>query len=165
MVRVESVRIDGEAIHIFGSAFYVFETVDSGSFLQLDVVVSEVVLRRYRGEASLIVEVELCDGRVFGSIMELETVPGGLPQLNFICAVDDAEEYRGFLRVSENDLMSLPNIEEGITLEEIRAVEMPNEKVTLKLNLPIDQVEWLKRQKAKDLNKLIGEFIKGNIGE
>jgi hypothetical protein len=31
---------------------------------------------------------------------------------------------------------------------------MPNEKVTLKLTLPIDQVEWLKEQKTKELNAI-----------
>ena len=36
---------------------------------------------------------------------------------------------------------------------------MPNEKVTLKLNLPIDQIEWIAKQKNTDLNELFKEMI------
>ena len=68
------------------------------------------------------------------------------------------EEYLDFHIVNEND-SSFPNLEEGITIEEIRKVEMPNEKITLKLNLPIDQTEWLSKQKVKDLNNIFKELI------
>ena len=60
--------------------------------------------------------------------------------------------------MTENDSF-FPNIEEGITIEDIRKVEMPNEKVTLKLNLPIDQIEWIAKQKKQDLNELFKEMI------
>jgi hypothetical protein len=52
-----------------------------------------------------------------------------------------------------------PNIEEGITLEEIRKYEMPDEKITLKMKLPIVQVEWLKMQKNEDLTEIFKEAI------
>jgi len=42
-------------------------------------------------------------------------------------------------------------------------VEMPNEKITLKLNLPISQVEWLKDQKNKELNELFKELLEGYL--
>ena len=46
-----------------------------------------------------------------------------------------------------------------LQLEEIRNVEMPNKNINLKLNLPIDQTEWLHKQKNKNLNEMFKEFI------
>jgi hypothetical protein len=60
--------------------------------------------------------------------------------------------------VNENDSW-FPNIEDGITIEEIRKVEMHNQEVRLKFNLPIDQVEWLKTQKKGRLNEIFQAFI------
>jgi hypothetical protein len=122
------------------------------------MIVSEVTLRKYKDRESLIAEIELEDGRVISSFMFLKSLPGRLPRLNLFCELDESENYEGVLRISENDL-AFPDIEEGITLEDIRKVEMPNEKITLKLNLPIDQVEWLREQKNRDLNLLFKELL------
>lgn len=157
MVKVKTVKIDGEEIHIFNSAIYILES-NLGYTLELDMIVSEVVVKKYRNEENLIVEIELQDGRMITSYMNLKSLSGGLPQLNLFCALSDSSEYNNFQIVNENDL-SFPSIEEGITLEEIRKYEMPNEKVTLKLNLPIDQIEWLKKQKSKDLTEIFKESI------
>lgn len=157
MVKVKSVKIDGEDIHIFNSAIYILES-SSGYTLDLDIIVSEVVVKKYRHEENLIVEIELQDGRMITSYMNLKSLSGGLPQLNLFCEISDVNEYNDLQVVNENDL-SFPNIEEGITLEEIREYEMPNEKVTLKLTLPIDQVEWLKKQKSKDVAEVIKQAI------
>ncbi|WP_404330072.1 hypothetical protein [Mesobacillus maritimus] len=161
MVSVRSVKVDGESIYIFNSAIYIFESSMCYT-LQLDVIVSEVVVNRYKTEEQLIIEVELEDGRIISSIMHLKTVPGGLPQLNLFCDIEDPDEYSGLDIVSESD-SEFPDIETGITLEDIRKVEMPNEKVTLKLNLPINQVEWLKNQKARDLNAIIKELLESHL--
>jgi hypothetical protein len=157
MAAVKSVKIDGENIHIFNSVIYIFET-QSGYTLELDLIVSEVTVRKYKQEQTLIIEIELEDGRIINSIMHLKTLPGGLPQLNLFCDLDDTDEYEDLDRVDENSSW-FPNVEEGITLEEIRKVEMPNENISLKLNLPIDQVEWLKKQKRASLNEMVKEFI------
>lgn len=157
MVKVKTVKIDGEEIHIFNSAIYILES-NLGYTLELDMIVSEVVVKKYRNEENLIVEIELQDGRMITSYMNLKSLSGGLPQLNLFCALSDSSEYNNFQIVNENDL-SFPSIEEGITLEEIRKYEIPNEKVTLKLNLPIDQIEWLKKQKSKDLTEIFKESI------
>jgi hypothetical protein len=90
--------------------------------------------------------------------MHLKSLSGGLPQLNLFCDLDSIDEYEELERVNENS-SSFPNVEEGITLEEIRKVEMPNENISLKLNLPIDQVEWLKNQKKASLNEMLSAFI------
>lgn len=74
------------------------------------------------------------------------------------CELEDPDEYPGLHKVNEKGL-EFPVVEQGIILEEIRKVEMPNEKVTLKLTLPIDQVEWLKEQKTKELNAIFKEFL------
>ncbi|KKI90042.1 hypothetical protein WQ54_23280 [Bacillus sp. SA1-12] len=157
MVVVKSVHIDGERIHVFNSAIYIFES-NLGFTLELDLIVSEVVLKKYKNEDNLIIEVELEDNRIIHSIMHVKSLPGGLPQLNLFCELDDLNDYENVKFVNENDSW-FPNIEEGITLEEIRKVEMPIEAVNVKLNLPIDQVEWLKNQKKKDLNELFRDFI------
>lgn len=157
MVGVKSVIIDGETFYIFNSAIYIFES-STGSTLEVDMIVSEVTLRKYKDRESLIAEIELEDGRVISSFMFLKSLPGRLPRLNLFCELDENENYEGVLRISENDL-AFPDIEEGITLEDIRKVEMPNEKITLKLNLPIDQVEWLREQKNRDLNLLFKELL------
>lgn len=157
MVKVKAVKIDGEEIHIFNSAIYILES-SSGYTLDLDIIVSEVVVKKYRNEENLIVEIELVDGRMITSYMDLKSLTGGLPQLNLFCEISDSSEYNDLPIMNENDL-SFPNIEEGITLEEIRKYEMPNEKITLKLTLPIDQVEWLKRQKSKDLTEIVKKAI------
>lgn len=159
MAAVKTVKIDGKEIHVFKSEIYLFEST-SGVTLELDMIVSEVVVKKYKNEGTLIVEIELEDGRKLSSIMHLKILRGRLPQLNVYMEVSDPEEYQDFHRVNENDSV-FPNIEEGMTIEEIRKVEMPNEKMTLKLNLPIDQVEWLKNQKAGDLNKMFKELIYG----
>lgn len=157
MAAVKSVKIDGKSIHIFNGVIYIFES-QSGYTLELDIIVSEVMVRKYKQEQTLIIEIELKDGRIINSIMHLKTLPGGLPQLNLFCDLDDIDEYEDFDRVDENSSW-FPNVEEGITLEEIRKVEMPNENISLKLNLPIDQVEWLKKQKRASLNEMVKEFI------
>ncbi|MEH7180357.1 hypothetical protein [Neobacillus vireti] len=157
MAVVKSVKIDGEKIHVFKSAIYIFES-SSGFTLELDLIVTEVTVKKYSKEQTLIMAIELEDGRVIESIMHVKTLSGGLPQLNLFCDVDDIDEYDHMDRINENSTW-FPNIEEGITIEEIRKVEMPNENISLKLNLPIDQVEWLKKQKKKDLNQLFTEMI------
>jgi hypothetical protein len=157
MVEVKEVKIDGESIHIFNSALYIFES-SAGYSLELDIIVSEVVVKKYKHEENLIIEIELQDGRIINSIMHLKGLSGGLPQLNLFCELNDIEEYQDFYMVSENDLL-FPKIEEGITIEEIRKYEMPNEKVMFKLNLPIDQAEWINKQKNKDLAEIVKEAI------
>jgi hypothetical protein len=157
MVAVKSVKVDGESIHIFKSALYIFESNEEYT-LQLDIIVSEVMVKKYNKEENLIIEIELEDGKIIESIMHLNIIPGGLPQLNLSCEIDDLYEYEDLNTFHEND-SSFPNIEEGISLNEIREVEMPYEDVRLKLKLPIDQVEWMKTQKNKELNELFKEFI------
>ncbi|MEH7097155.1 hypothetical protein [Neobacillus vireti] len=157
MAEVKSVKIDGEIIHIFKSAIYVFEA-SSGFTLELDLIVSEVVVNKYKKEDHLIIEIELEDGRIIHSIMNVKVLAGGLPQLNLFCELDDADDYYFLDQVNENDSW-FSNLEEGITIEEIRKVEMPDETINLKLKLPIDQVEWLKNQKKAQLNEMFKEFI------
>ncbi|PFN98148.1 hypothetical protein COJ85_21765 [Bacillus sp. AFS076308] len=157
MAVVKSVKIDGENIRVFKSAIYVF-AASSGFTLELDLIVSEVVVKKYKKEDNLIIEIELEDGRVLHSIMHVKVLAGGLPQLNLFSELDDPNDYYFLDQVNENDAW-FPNIEEGITIEEIRKVEMPDENIQLKLKLPIDQVEWLKNQKKARLNELFKEFI------
>lgn len=157
MVVVKSVKIDGESIHLFKSVIYIFES-SAGFTLQFDMIVSELVVKKFKEFENLIVEIELEDGRVLNSIMHLKIFQGKLPLLNLFCELDDIHEYENIKVVHEDDSW-FPNIEEGITIEDIRKVEMPIEEVRLKLKLPIDQVEWLKDQKAKDLNEIFNEMI------
>jgi hypothetical protein len=157
MVVVKSVTIDGESIHVFRNAIYIFES-SSVFTLELNLIVSEVVVKKYKNVENLIVEIELEDGRIINSIMHVKILSGGLPQLNLFCELDDIYEFEDFDRVNENESW-FPNIEEGITIDEIRKVEMPNEDVSVKLNLPIDQVEWLKKQKKKTLNEILQKII------
>ena len=157
MVVVKSVTIDGESIHVFRNAVYIFES-SSGFTLELNLIVSEVVVKKYKTIENLIVEIELEDGRIINSIMHVKILAGGLPQLNLFCELDEIQEYEDFDRVNENDSW-FPNLEDGITIEAIREVEMPNEVVSLKLDLPIDQVEWIKKQKKKNLNEIFQEMI------
>ena len=157
MSGVKSVKFDGESILLFNSSIYIFES-SKGLTLELDMIVSEVVVKKYRHEENLIVEIELEDGSMINSIMHVKVLPGTLPQLSLFVELDEADEYGNLNRVNENDY-DFPNIEEGITLEEIRKVEMPNEKLTLKLNLPIEQVEWLRGQKSRDINEIFKELI------
>jgi hypothetical protein len=160
MVAVISVKIDGEDIHIFNSALYLFES-STGYALELDVIVSEITVNRYKKVETVITEIELEDGRIISSFMSVKILPGGLPQLNFISEQVDPLDYENLDRVDENSSW-FPNIEEGITLEEIRKVEMPIEEVSLKLKLPIDQVEWLKKQNKKNINEMISTYIYEN---
>lgn len=159
MTKVKAVKIDGEEIHIFNSALYIFES-SAGYTLELDIIVTEVVEDKYRQEENLIIEIELEDGRIISAIMNLKVFTGGLPQLNLYCELgeDELDDYPGIDRVHESDLV-FPNAEEGVTLEEIRKVEMPDRKIRLNLTLPIDQVEWLGVQKNKRLNQLFKQWI------
>jgi hypothetical protein len=157
MVVIKTIKIDGEDIHVFNSAIYIFEA-SSGFTLELGIIVSEVAVKKYKKEENLIIEIELEDGRMINSIMHVKILSGGLPQLNLFCELDDLQEYEDFDRVNENDSW-FPNIEEGITLEEIRKVEMPIEEISMKLKLPIEQVEWLKSQKKRRINEMFQEFI------
>jgi hypothetical protein len=157
MAAVKSVKIDGEHVHIFNSAIYIFES-QTGYTLELDLVVSEVTVRKYKNVQNLIMEIELESGKLIDSIMHLKSLQGGLPQLNLFCDIEDLYEYEELDRVNESSSW-FPDVEEGVTLEEIRKVEMPNENISLKLNLPIDQVEWLKKQKKPILNEMFTEMI------
>ncbi|MEH7274722.1 hypothetical protein V7125_13945, partial [Neobacillus vireti] len=87
MAVVKSVKIDGEKIHVFKSAIYIFES-SSGFTLELDLIVTEVTVKKYSKEQTLIMAIELEDGRVIESIMHVKTLSGGLPQLNLFCDVD-----------------------------------------------------------------------------
>lgn len=157
MIGVKSVKIDGESIHIFNSMIYIFEA-GSGFTLEADLIVSEVVVKKYKHEDTLIVEIELGDGRIISSIMNVKILSGRLPQLNVYMELEDAGEYPDIQRINENDAL-FPSLEDSITIEEIRKVEMPNDKINLKLNLPIDQVEWLKTQPSHTLNDLFTKLI------
>ena len=157
MVGVKMVNLDGEEIYIFNSAIYILET-SSGFSLELDIIVSEVALKKYSNRESIIAEIELTDNRVISSFMYIKSIPGRLPQLNLNCEVDSPDEYQDLDYINENET-DFPNIEEGITLADIRKVEMPDEKITLKLTLPIDQVEWLRGKKPKELNQTIKNII------
>ena len=150
-------KIDGESLHIFSSAIYLFES-STGYTLELSMIVSEIAIKKYTKEENLIVEIELQDGRLINTIMHLQGFSGGLPQLNLFCVVDDPEEYQDFYFVKEDDPV-FPKIGEGITLAEIRKYEMPNEKITLKLQLPIDQTEWLSKRKKSEVEKILKEAI------
>lgn len=161
MAGIKSINLDGKEIYLFNSAIYIFESY-AGSTLEVDLIVSEVTLRKYQNRESLITEIELEDGGLVSSFMFLKPVPGKLPRLSLYCELDPEESYEGILRISE-DKPDFPDIEAGITLEEIRKMEMPNEKITLKLNLPINQVEWLKDQKNKDINELFNELLEGYL--
>src|SRR4051794_40325053 len=101
MAVVKSVTIDGESIHVFRNAVYIFES-SSGFTLELDLIVSEVVVKKYKTVENLIVEIEFEDGRIINSIMHVKILAGGLPQLNLFCALDDIQEYQDFDRVNEN---------------------------------------------------------------
>ncbi|WML39934.1 hypothetical protein RCG19_22670 [Neobacillus sp. OS1-2] len=158
MVAIKKIKIDGEEIHIFNSAIYIFES-SSGCTLELDMIVSEIAVKKYNKVENVIIEIELEDGRIINSIMHVKILSGGLPQLNLFCELDDLHEYEDFARVNENDSW-FPSIEDSITLEEIRKVEMPMEDCSIKLKLPIDQVEWLKSQKKSTLSELFQEFVR-----
>lgn len=157
MVSVKHVKVDGEDLYIFNSAIYIFES-SMGFTLELDVIVSEVAVKKYKNEENLIIEMEMEDGRLFHAIMHLKNLPGGLPRLHLYCQIDDPSEYAGLEIVNENDAW-FPNIEAGISIEDIRKIEMPMEDIRLKLNLPINQVEWLKSLKKKDINELFKDLI------
>lgn len=157
MVKIKSVKIDGEEIHIFNSAIFIFEAT-SGLTLECNMIVTEVVLKKYQRVENVIVEIELEDGRLINSIMIVNTIHGGLPQLHLCCDLDVIDEYQDFDRVNEHDTR-FPDIEEGITIEDIRKVDMPIEPITLKIKLPIDQIEWLKKQKKGDLQEMFSDFV------
>ncbi|PLS16805.1 hypothetical protein CVD28_17195 [Bacillus sp. M6-12] len=157
MAIVKSVKIDGDEIHLFNSAIYIVESATRYT-LELDIIVSEVAERKYGKVENLILEIELQDGRMINSIMHVQRVAGGLPKLNLYCELEDLDDYSDFQLLTENDI-SFPQIEEGITLYEIRQFEMPDENIRLKLTLPIDQAEWLKSQKQSDLNQFFKEAI------
>lgn len=157
MVEVKTVKIDGEPIHFFSSAIYIFES-SIGYSLELTMVVSEIVEAKLNHIENLILEIELDDGRVLNLIMHPQGKSAGLPKLNLFCDIDSVEEYRDLTIVHESAPV-FPDIEQGITIEEIRMHEMPNVSVTLKLNLPIDQAEWLAKKKKKELEHLIVEAI------
>ena len=88
MIKVISVKIDGEEIHVFNSAIFVFEA-SSGFTLECNLVVTEVVVKKYQREENVIVEIELEDGRLINSIMMVNTIHGGLPQLHLCCDLGD----------------------------------------------------------------------------
>lgn len=157
MIEVKSVKFDGESIHVFNSALYIVES-SSGYTLELDIIVTEIVERKYENEENLILEIELKDGKRINTIMHVQRLSGRLPKLNLYCELNDIGEYQHFQIFNENDI-SFPKIEEGITMEDIRKVEMPSENVRLKLKLPIDQSEWLKNHKEDDLNEIFREAI------
>lgn len=157
MAKVKSVKFDGELIHVFNSAIYVFESGQDLT-LQLDMIVSEVVVKKVQQIENVIAEIELEDSRMIDSIMHVKIIPGVLPQLSLFVELDDKEDYEFLEVVNENDAW-FPNIEEGITIDDIRKVEMPDEEIRLKLKLPIDQVEWLKAQKKTRLTELLKAII------
>lgn len=157
MVEVKSLLIDGEPVHLFRSAVFLFQS-EEGWTLELDGIVSEVAVRKYEKIDRGIAEIELEDGRVFSQFMDIQVFMGKLPQLQLYCEVGSPDEYKGFPVVSENESFEL-NLDEGLTLTDIRKVEMPNEKVRLTLELPIDQAEWLAKQKKKDINALFKDII------
>ncbi|PGT75012.1 hypothetical protein [Bacillus sp. AFS040349] len=157
MEKVKSVILDGEEIRVFNSAIYLFET-NTTVTLEVNIIVSEIVASKYKHVDNLIVEIELEDGRMINSIMSVTVMQGRLPQLHIFCDIDDFDEYKGLSILNESN-SSFPDIEEGITLEEIRKVEMPLEDITLKLKLPIDKVEWLRKLKKKEVTDMMEEFL------
>ncbi|MBM7692036.1 hypothetical protein JOC77_001463 [Peribacillus deserti] len=157
MAKVKTVKIDGEEIYIFNSAIYIFES-SKGYSLELGMIISEIVEQKYKKEENLFVEIELEDGREIHMIMHTGGVNGKLPQLQLYGELDDPEDYPNLMRVNENQA-DFPDIEKGISIEDIRKVEMPDVKVKLTATLPIDQSEWLKSLKKDKLNDILKEMI------
>ncbi|MFB6466967.1 hypothetical protein ACE38V_09090 [Cytobacillus sp. Hz8] len=157
MVEIKSVKIDGEEIHVFQSVIFIFAS-NTGYTLELDMIISEVVFNKYKKETELIIEIELKDGRVFAFIMQLKAWNSELPRLTLFCEIGTVDEYVNFPIITEED-SDFPKLKGGITLADIRKVEMPWENITLRLKLPIEQVEWLSQQKRADLNSLFNEMI------
>ncbi|PLT29406.1 hypothetical protein [Peribacillus deserti] len=155
--KVKTVKIDGEEVYIFNHAIYIFES-SRGYSLELGMIVSEIVEQKYKKEENLIVEIELEDGQEIQAIMHRGGVAGRLPQLQLYCELDDISEYTDIMHVHENEAV-FPDIEEGISIEDIRKVEMPDVKVKLTATLPIDQAEWLKSLKKGQLNTFLTEVI------
>ena len=88
MFKVKTVKIDGEEIHVFNSAIFIFEA-STGMTLECNLIVTEVVVKKYQREENVIVEIELEDGRIINSIMMVNTIHGGLPQIHLCCDIDD----------------------------------------------------------------------------
>ena len=119
MVTVKTVKIDGKSIFVFNSEIYIIESIE-GYTLELDIIVSEVTLRKYQREDTLIVEIELEDGSLISSIMDVKVLPGKLPQLNLFCEIVDLNDYPTLRVVNEND-SEFPNVEKtSITIEDYK---------------------------------------------
>ncbi|WP_110929571.1 hypothetical protein [Bacillus massiliglaciei] len=156
MVKVLSVKIDGEEIHIFNSFLYIFESHGFHT-LELDLIVSEVAQRRYNKEENHIIEL-VTEGTEINAFMFSKGLPGGLPRINLYAEIEGSEVYP-FLPVFHEGDRGFPDIEEGLTIEEIRKVEMPEEFFTCKVKLPIDQVEWLSKKKPKEFKEFLQKAI------
>ncbi|WP_409294186.1 hypothetical protein V1498_13220 [Peribacillus sp. SCS-26] len=157
MAGIASLRIDGEEIMVFNASIYIFKS-SGGYSLELECVVGEITATKYEKVENMIVEIELTNGSYLNTIMHKGNGKGRLPRLHIYCELDDPDEYKGIPVIDENEA-DFPDIDEGLSLAEIREYEMPMVKVKLAAVLPINQAEWLGKLKKKELEAFLTEAV------
>lgn len=179
MKIINKVQINGEAIHVFDYICYFIKSAENDYRLNIELVVSEVVAKKYYRHGQIDVQLTYENEEVEMLIMDidyLEEVSGDaeIPIMELGATLTSIEGYEDIKVYDDsviwNEDRGWPRVTPSVTIEDIRRVEMPDEEIdiSMTLTLPIDLTEWIHKNNVnfeEILKEALYEYRKNIVSE
>ncbi|WP_028392736.1 hypothetical protein [Bacillus cihuensis] len=148
MPQIKRVKINGEEIRLLNNVLYLHYSEGDGYSLLLDTVITEVDARKYSHKDKAEVLLRYDDDKEESLDMFITGVTevgnGDVPVLELEVNIDNHEKFRNLEVVNGDSIeCKFPDPTVGITIEEVRKIDMPSDKIDITAILPIDLKEWL----------------------
>lgn len=147
MKKITAIRFNDQPIHVFDYITYIYDNEDDINFtFNLELIISEVTALKYEREEEISVTIEYDNLEKRTLTMEIESITevgnAEIPEISLTTSISSPNEFPG-VQIINWDTEEWPKLTKDITIEEIRAVEMPSREVEITATLPIDLAEWL----------------------
>ncbi|MFC0417746.1 hypothetical protein ACFFHH_20270 [Cytobacillus solani] len=121
-----------------------------------------MVALKYENEKEIEVFIESTDFKDLSFLMTIDHITevgnAELPEIFLSGPSINPDEFKDFKIVNwDTPIDEFPRLKKEVTIEEVRAVEMPSREVEITAELPIDLAEWLEWNKHDD--DLLKEFL------
>lgn len=164
MKIINKVQINGEAIHVFDYIWYLIKITENDYRLNIELVVSEVVAKKYYRHGEIDVQLTYENEEVETLIMDIDYLEGvsgdaAIPIMELGVTLTSIDGYED-IKVYDDSVIwreggEWPRVSPSVTIEDIRKIEMPDEIIDISVTLPIDLTEWIHTNHDN-----IGEILK-----